>query len=262
MKIIATTQKASQHSQHKDPIAGFPKVVAGGRIIRIDSSKPYLERMVTGHDSNASSNLTKESKSKDLAVLATITANLNAGIKFVDRQETSLAKIGGKLSEMALCLNKVNSPTSSHEDRVTTQKKFESAKESLFRESISSFDQSALFSNGPSKPLTIAVPNRGEWEGLSIDRSDLGQPGISTVMKGRVYGEGSGFHLDHDSIKRAFSEWRSLCTDNRLNWGMLADRLHGISSIYKKICDGGSWQLPAFPLDPKQGPLRRPHRNN
>ena len=159
---------------------------------------------------------------------------------------------------MALCLNKVNSPTSSHEDRVTTQKKFESAKESLFRESISSFDQSALFSNGPSKPLTIAVPNRGEWEGLSIDRSDLGQPGINTVMKGKVYGEGPGFYLDHDSIKRAFSEWRSLCTDNRLNWGMLVDRLHGISSIYQKISDGGGWQLPAFPLDPKQGPLRDP----
>ena len=62
--------------------------------------------------SNANSSLTKENKSKDLAVLETITANLNAGIKFVDRQETLLAKIGGKLSEMALCLNKVNSPTS------------------------------------------------------------------------------------------------------------------------------------------------------
>ena len=204
MKIIATSQTLSQINKPKDPIQGFPKVVAGGRIIRIDSSKPYLERMVTGHESNATSSSSKESKTKDLAVLETISANLNAGIKFVDRQETSLAKIGGKLSEMALCLNKVNCPTSSHEDRLTTQKKFESAKESLFRESISSFDQSALFSNGPSKPLTIAVPNRGEWEGLSIDRLDLGQPGISTVMKGKVYGDGSGFHLDHDSIKRAF----------------------------------------------------------
>ena len=107
MKIIATTQKASQHSQHKDPIAGFPKVVAGGRIIRIDSSKPYLERMVTGHDSNANSSLAKENKSKDLAALETITANLNAGIKFVDRQETSLAKIGGKLSGKYQLIGKV-----------------------------------------------------------------------------------------------------------------------------------------------------------
>ena len=262
MKIIATSQTLSQRNKPKDPIPGFPKVVAGGRIIRIDSSKPYLERMVTGHESNATSISSKENKTKDLAVLETISTNLNAGIKFVDRQETSLAKIGGKLSEMALCLNKVNCPTSSHDDRLIIQRKFESAKESLFRESISSFDQSALFSNGPSKPLTIAVPNRGEWEGLSIDRSDLGQPGMSSVMSGKVYGEGSGFHLDHDSIKRAFSEWRSLCTDNRLNWGMLVDRLHGISSIYKKISNGCSWHLPAFPLDPSQGPLRRPHRNN
>ena len=66
---------------------------------------------------------------------------------------------------------------------------------------------------------------------FSIDRADLGQPGIHSVMNGKVYGDGSGHYLDHDSIRRAFSEWRSLCTQNRMNWGMLMDRLHGISRV-------------------------------
>lgn len=261
MKIIPSSN-TSKISPPKEKFKnGFAKVVAGGRIIRIDSQKPYLERMVTG-TSSPMETVTQKAKSKELALLESITANLDAGIKFVDQQETSLAKIGGKLSEMALCLNKTRCPDSDHTERTELQEKFSLAKDSIFKESISSFDHSALFSNGPSKPLTIAVPNHGEWEGLSIERSDLGQTGLKTVMGGKVYGDGPGFHLDHGAIKRAFSEWRSLCTSNRLSWGMLVDRLHGISSLHQKILDGTSWRIPEFNSNPSYGPLRRPHRNN
>ena len=262
MKIIATSIQPSSQTSGSDPIKGFPKVVAGGRIIRIDSNKPYLERMVTGGELNKGTKTSKASSSVEMAVLETITANLNAGIKFVDTQEISLAKIGGKLSEIALSLNKTKSPSASVQERVEMQSTFERAKAALFHESISAFDQSALFSNGPSKPVTVAVPTGNEWEGLSIDRADLGQPGIHSVMNGKVYGDGPGLHLDHDSIRRAFSEWRSLCTQNRMNWGMLMDRLHGISRVRQKILDGDKWKIPEFPLDPQSGPLRRPHRNN
>jgi len=261
MKIIPPSN-TSQASPPKENLKnGFAKVVAGGRIIRIDSQKPYLERMVTG-TSSPGETVTQKTKSKELALLESITANLDAGIKFVDQQETSLAKIGGKLSEMALCLNKAKCPDSDHTERTELQEKFSQAKDAIFKESISSFDHSALFSNGPSKPLTIAVPNHGEWEGLSIERSDLGQTGLKTVMGGKVYGDGPGFHLDHGAIKRAFSEWRTLCTSNRLSWGMLVDRLHGISSLHQKILDGTPWRIPEFNSNPGYGPLRRPHRNN
>ena len=261
MKIIPSSN-TSQVSPPKENLKnGFAKVVAGGRIIRIDSQKPYLERMVTG-TSSPGETVTQKAKSKELALLESITANLDAGIKFVDQQETSLAKIGGKLSEMALCLNKARCPDSDHTERTVLQEKFSQAKDAIFKESISSFDHSALFSNGPSKPLTIAVPNHGEWEGLSIERSDLGQTGLKTVMGGKVYGDGPGFNLDHGAIKRAFSEWRSLCTSNRLSWGMLVDRLHGISSLHQKILDGTPWRIPEFNSSPSYGPLRRPHRNN
>ena len=52
------------------------------------------------------------------------------------------------------------------------------------------------FFDGPSKPVTIAVPCLGEWEGLSIDRADLGQPGIKTTLNGKIHGDGPGFFLD------------------------------------------------------------------
>ena len=261
MNIIPSSN-TSQVSPPKEILKnGFAKVVAGGRIVRIDSQKPYLERMVTGSHPVGGETATG-ANSKELAILESISANLDAGIKFVDHQETSLAKIGGKLSEMALCLNKSKCPDSNHEERTQLQEKFSQAKDAIFKESISSFDHSALFSNGPSKPLTIAVPNHGEWEGLSVERSDLGQVGMKTLMNGKVYGDGPGFHLDHGSIKRAFSEWRSLCTNNRLSWGMLVDRLHGITSLRQKILDGNQWRIPEFNPNPKYGPLRRPHRNN
>ena len=63
-------------------------------------------------------------------------------------------------------LNKSKSPSASVQERCEMQSAFEKANVSLFQESISAFDQSALFSNGPSKPVTVAVPTGNEWEGL------------------------------------------------------------------------------------------------
>ena len=40
----------------------------------------------------------------------------------VDKQETALAKIGGKLSEIALALNQVKSPKACEEVRITPSK--------------------------------------------------------------------------------------------------------------------------------------------
>ena len=36
---------------------GFAKVVAGGRIVRLQNEKPFLERMVTGNRPNTHSHL-------------------------------------------------------------------------------------------------------------------------------------------------------------------------------------------------------------
>lgn len=257
MKLVTSSIPSPNSSAQRKPQNGFPKVVAGGRIIRIDSAKPYLQRMVTGDGDNSAL-----VKSKEQAVIESIKANLEAGVRLVDVQETSLAKVGGKLSEMALCLNRSKAPEAESSLRQKMQEQFSIAKKALFKESLNSFDQTALFSNGPAKPVTIAVPTGSEWEGLSIDRADIGQPGLKTVMNGKVYGDSPGVFLDHETIRRAFSEWRSLCTQNRLNWVLLVDRLHGISLLQEKMLSGVPWQLPEFPSDPGSGPLRRPHRNN
>ena len=97
---------------------GFAKVVAGGRIVRLQNEKPFIERMVTGNRPNTHSHLPPDS----MAVLESIKANLKAGIELVDAQETALAKIGGRLSEIALTLNHVQSPRSSMDVKISSQK--------------------------------------------------------------------------------------------------------------------------------------------
>lgn len=255
---LTSTEKTIPSPHKPQATNGFAKVVAGGRIVRIDLDKPYLQRMVTG--GTVKTKPTEVSREK--AVLDSVTANLEAGIKITDAQELSLAKIGGKLSLAALNLNKGRNPSSTHEQKLHAQEDFVNAITAIKEETISTFDNTALFSNGKSKPITIAVPTGNEWEGLSVDRSDVGQPGLIAVMKGKVYGDGPGYFLEHDSIKKAFAEWRSLCTQNRMNWAMLVERLHGIESLGDRISKGFQWNLPDFPTDPNLGPLRRPHRNN
>ena len=63
------------------------------------------------------------------------------------------------------------------------------AKSCIRNLSLSTLEGTALFSKGPSKPITVAVPNRGEWEGVSINRHDLSKPGINTVLSGKRFME-------------------------------------------------------------------------
>jgi hypothetical protein len=243
------------------PKGGFAKVIAGGRIVRLDPAKPEIERMVTG--SPCSTNLESAAKSAHAkAVLESVTANLEAGIGLVDRQETALAKIGGKLSEIALVLNQTKNPKTTHSDRINYQDKFEHSRDEIRKISFETHDQTALFSNGPAKPITIATPSLDAWEGLSIDRADLAKPGLQTIDRGKVFGDGPGFFLDAGSIKKAFNEWRGLCIINRLQWGLLVDRLHGVNRSFEKFRKETHWRIPLFSSKPQFGPLRRPNRNN
>ena len=237
--------------------AGFAKVVAGGRVVRPDDELPFLERMVTGAGPTQ-----LEVKSREAAVLESVASNLEAGINIVDHQELGLAKIGGKLADVSLALNSCKAPKASNKVRERAQQDLEFAKACIRETSHSVYAGTPLFANGPSKAVTIAVPNRGEWEGISITRPDLDLPGIKTVLSGKVHGDSKDFFLDSPSIRRAFDEWRTHCIENRLLWGNLKDRLHGVFRKLTELDKGGAWTLPRFPTDPKLGPLRRPNRNN
>ena len=82
---------------------------------------------------------------------------------------------------------------------------------SIRKTALETYDNTALFSNGPAKPVTIAVPSGSQWEGLSVDRANLAQPGLIIMDKGKVYGDGEGYTIDPGSVKRAFDEWRQMC---------------------------------------------------
>jgi len=239
---------------------GFAKVVAGGRIVRLRNDKPFLERMVTGGHSTEPGLQTSSTHAQ--AVLESISSNLEAGIEMVDQQEVCLAKMGGRLSEIALSLNQVRSPQSDDNSRRESQVRFEASRDEIRVLSQSTHDNASLFSKGPAKPITVAVPTHGEWEGISIDRANIEQPGLTTIDQGKVYGEGPGYTLDVGSIKRAFNEWRTLCINNRMQWGLLMDRLHGANRSLQDVLAGKHWDIPNIPRNPALGPLRRPHRNN
>ena len=85
--------------------------------------------------------------------------------------------------------------------------RFESARDVIRKAAIETFDNSALFSFGQAKPVTIAVPSNGQWEGLSVDRANLGQPGLITIDKGKVHGPSEDYMLDPGTIKRAFCQF-------------------------------------------------------
>jgi len=255
-----TTVKAAHSQKINLPLLkGFSKVVAGGRVIRMQKEKPFLERMVTGHTFlpvKTGTNL------NSIAVLESIQTNLEAGIDLVNYQETGLAKIGGRLSEVALTLNQADSPRTKHEEKEHAQVRFEEIRSKLRELAQLTYDGTALFSIGKAKPITIAVPSIGRWEGLSIDRADLGQPGMVTIDKGKVFGNSSHYHLDADSVKRACDEWRSLCMSNRMQWGLLKDRLKGIVNCLLNFDKHRPWKVPVQTNSLLLGSLRRPNQNN
>lgn len=248
--------KLTHSIRGENNIRGFAKVVAGGRIIRLRKDVPFYERLVTGLPS-----ATNEFEKRSRAILDSVSSNLEAGINMVDRQEIFLAKIGGRLSEIALSLNKARDPNQSHANKADAQSRYVQARNFIRKAALATYDNTALFSNGPAKPITIAVPAGNHWEGLSVDRINLARPGLITLDNGKVYGEGTGYALDPGSIKQAFDDWRELCTNNRMQWSLLTDRLHGVRRKLRDILEGKHWEVPVEPTN-INGPLRRPHLQN
>ena len=155
-----------------------------------------------------------------------------------------MAKIGGKLADVSLSLNTCKSPKSTISIRERAQADLEFAKSCIRDIAQTVYHDTALFSNGPTKPVTIAIPNMGEWEGIDITRPDLSLPGMQTVLNGKVHGDSKDYFLDSESIRRAFDEWRNHCIQNRLLWGNLRDRLKGVFRKLSDLENGGHWALP------------------
>lgn len=252
---IGSPPTASSKSGVK--LTGFAKVVAGGRIVRPDHRISSLQRMVTGEKITVS-----DPSSLQKAVLDSVSSNLAAGIRLVDLQETALAKLGGKLADISLALSKCKSTRATNRTREDADYDLRQTKSCIRKLAQSTHDNTALFSDGPAKSITVAVPSGNHWEGISIDRANLAQPGLKVVQNSKLHGTSPGFFLDSGTIKRAFNEWRNLCINNRMQWGLLMDRLHGVHRKLAQINKGQPWEIPSFPSGPGNGPLQRPNRNN
>jgi hypothetical protein len=243
-------------------LKGFPKVVVDGSFIRVDDNKPFYARMVSRAPNIEESLLQQNDAKHKNAVLESVTCNLEAGVDMLNSQENSLAKIGGRLASIALSLNKIISSNATESNQADAQVSFEESRNKIREITQVVHDHVALFSNGPSAPIAIAVPVLSSWEGLSISRCDISTPGLQSLDKGKVFGKSDGFFLDYDSVKRAFHEWRKLCTTNRLQWGLLRNHIRWIKNSMNRLHSGGKWNIPPIRGNTQNGPLNRPHRNN
>jgi hypothetical protein len=192
-------------------------------------------------------------------ILESVAINLEAGVKLLDTQELVLAKMGGRLSEMALSFNRARQKKEHVQD---AQRSYEQSLAILRRLSKETFDHTALFSIGPAKPVTVVVPTRTKWEGLSIDRCNLSTPGLRALDAGKVSPDAKGLLLDPRAFTFAFNEWRFMCANNRLQWHLIYDRWRLIVDKLKHFIGGRKWCPPPFPDDLMQRPLSRPHLDN
>jgi len=256
---FALSQSAQVQRASHAKLAGFAKVLAGGRVVGLQREKPFADRMLADGLSGYQAKSSTQGTPVEQVILESVATNLEAGVKLLDKQEFVLAKMGGRLSEMALCLNIARQNL---EQSGQAQSTFEQARSILRKLSKETFDHTALFSMGPAKPITVVVPSLNHWEGLSIDRGNLSSPGLKTVDSGKVSPGAQGLLLDPQSFTKAFEEWRNLCAVNRLQWHLIYDRWQGILSSLKHFLGGRRWTPPSFPDDKCSGPLSRPHLNN
>ena len=131
--------------QTHQKLAGFAKVLAGGRVTGLNNSKPFADRMLADGVSNLVDSGPHESTCIEQMILESVATNLKP-VKLLDKQELILAKIGGRLSEMALSLNHARSSSDQHK----STRAFDKSRSVYHTLCKTTFDHTALFSNGPS----------------------------------------------------------------------------------------------------------------
>lgn len=225
---------------------GFLKVVAGGRVVRLCEHKPLVDRMLGDGVSKVLNSANTPSETAKKVILQSVVTNLEAGVQLLDKQELVLAKIGGRLSEMALALNRSRANPDNSSD---AQIKFEISRAQYRTFVKETFDHTALFSFGYSKPVIVAIPKLEYWELLSIDRCNINKPGLRSIDAGKVSPSADGLLLDPQTFSRAFSEWRLLCAVNRLQWNLINSHRHRYSEKLFSLANGDDIALPPLLQD-------------
>jgi len=252
-------QSSTPSRQPRNKLAGFAKVLAGGRVVGLNKEKPFADRMLADGVTHHIQEAGFDDPKVEQIILESVAINLEAGVKLLDKQEVALARMGGRLSEMALSLNRARADL---DQSMEAQAKFEESRHHLQSIAKETFDHTALFSMGASKPITIAVPVGKAWEGLSIDRCNLKTPGFDALNAGKVSPSAKGLLLDPETFTLVFKEWRYLCAGNRLQWHLVYSKWQSIVSTLKYFLGGRRWTPPLLPDESKRAGLKRPHLNN
>jgi len=251
------------YTQVKSPkreLSGFAKVLAGGRVVGVNREKPFPDRMLASGFTQLLEDVNSTSEDVNRLVLDMVVTNLQAGVNLLGKQEVALAKMGGRLSEMALLYNK-SRHSSNYDPRL--QEKFEDTRLELRCIARETFDHTALFSNGPSKPIVVVTPSHSSyWERFYIDRCNLGSSGLVAIDSGKVVPMADGLLLDWECFSRAFDEWRYLCAINLLQKSLIQAKREYFSQKLKSFDDGQPWSAPPFPEAKNQLVQRSPHWYN
>ena len=153
----------------------------------------------------------------------------------VGHQEVCLAKIGGRL-EIALSLNHARSPECDEKERMSLQIRFETPR------TKSENWPNQLLTTRPCFPRDRQANYHCRTDSRSGKASRLtGQyraTRSTTVDQGKLCGPAPVTTLIPGSVKRAFDEWRLLCINNRMQWGLLMDRLHGANQSLSNVMNG------------------------
>jgi hypothetical protein len=252
-------QSPYQGKAKNKALVGFAKVLSGGRVVGLNKDKPFSDRMLADGVSIHIEKAGLDNPEVEQIILESVVTNLEAGVKLLDKQETALARIGSRLSEMALALNTARVDSSRCSD---AQQRFEQSRKNYVDITKATYDHTALFSMGQSKPITVVVPSGRYWEGLSIDRCNLDSPGFRAIEAGKVSPEANGLLLDPESFTQVFKEWRLLCASNRMQWHLVYQKWQCMVSTLKYFLGGRRWTAPNLPESMPNASLRRPHLNN
>ena len=162
---------------------------------------------------------------------------------------------------MALLYNKAR-----HDSKYAQnlQEEFEDSRHKLRTIAKETFDHTALFSNGPSKPIVVVTPSETLLLGRDstlIDATSAPQV-LWQLTRVRWCPWQMAFYWTWECFNRAFEEWRHLCAINLLQKSLIQTKWECFSRKLKLLDEGQPWSAPPFPDSVSSSKTTQPHWYN
>ena len=87
-------QSSPPPREQRSKLAGFAKVLAGGRVVGLNKEKPFADRLLAeGVTCHLQTSGLDDPKVEQI-IRESVATNLEAGVKLLDKQEVALARCG------------------------------------------------------------------------------------------------------------------------------------------------------------------------